>query len=92
MPPTASAPSRKRKLSVVASATQKPLKKSTKKVKAPKPTETTQEDILELEDAIVESPKNYNNIVTLLGHFKVLPRARACARDANIDVWRARNL
>lgn len=71
MPSTAAAPSRKRKLTVSSTAPQKPIKKASKKLKAPKPPATTQEDILELEDAIVESPKNYNNIVTLLGHFKV---------------------
>lgn len=85
MPSTASVPSRKRKLSVAASATTKPLKKTTKKAKAPKPTETTQEDILELEEAIVESPKHYNNIVTLLGHFKVRVLADALEQP-NVDV------
>ncbi|KAI5792104.1 CBF/Mak21 family-domain-containing protein [Pyronema domesticum] len=43
-------------------------KKLTKRAKSP--VGITKEEILELEQAIIESPKNYNKIVTLQGHFQ----------------------
>ncbi|KAF8249977.1 CBF-domain-containing protein [Wilcoxina mikolae CBS 423.85] len=78
MPSTAgvkSPSSKKRKLSAVTTIADTNGKKSAKKLSTKskalnKTSATSQEAILELEDAIVESPKNYNNIVTLLGHFK----------------------
>jgi U3 small nucleolar RNA-associated protein 19 len=81
----AKAPSKKRKL-----ATHATVEKTSKKVttKAKTREVVSQETILSLEEAIVESPKNYNNIVTLLGHFKVLPSCEGAERlsterDAN---------
>lgn len=57
---------------------EKTKKKVGKKTKAPvaKSTspEVSQEDLLELEEAIVESPTNYNKIVELHGHFQVRTR------------------
>jgi hypothetical protein len=44
-------------------------KKLTKRAKSP--VGITKEEILELEQAIIESPKNYNKILTLQGHFQV---------------------
>jgi U3 small nucleolar RNA-associated protein 19 len=65
MPSTTSV-SKKRKLP---SSDSKAVKKASKKSRA-LTTTTTQESILELEQGIVESPKHYNNIVTLLGHLR----------------------
>ena len=65
----AKAPSKKRKLAAHAT-----VERTSKKVAAKAKTRevvVSHETILGLEEAIAESPKNYNNIVTLLGHFKV---------------------
>ena len=79
MPPTRTdskalkASSKKRKHVEPADKPKKAL--ATKKSKAPvtktKSSGVSQEDLLVLEEAIVESPKNYNKIVELQTHFQV---------------------
>jgi len=73
MPPTtALSPSKKRKLAVAdtnAVSKKAPKAKKSKSTALASP-KITQEDILQLEKAIVESAKHYNNIATLLSCFK----------------------
>lgn len=55
------------------SAVQKTRNDATKKVAKSKPSAPSAEDVLELEEAIVGSPQNYNKIVTLLEYVQVCP-------------------
>ncbi|KAI5779314.1 CBF/Mak21 family-domain-containing protein [Geopyxis carbonaria] len=48
----------------------------------------SQEEILELEEAIVESPTNYNEIVTLLGYVKDLSQEPEIAITAAVSLCR----
>jgi hypothetical protein len=68
--PTSTTISKKRKHASESQAVKKVSNKKSKALAPTTTTTTTQESILELEEAIIESPKHYNNIVTLLGYFK----------------------
>lgn len=78
--PSAAASTKKRKLAD-STGPSKSTKKSKSKSSSTKTAvakrtpeeiaEETQDKILELEEAILESPKNYNNIVTLFGYLTV---------------------
>lgn len=65
-----------------ADAVQKSQKDGLQKVAKSKSSTVSAEDVLELEEAIVESPQNYNKIVTLLGYIQVcvFSSFRVCLR------------
>lgn len=61
--------SKKRKRTDAAAETSQ--KDGSKKVAKPKSSTPSAEDVLEFEEAIVDSPQNYNKIVTLLEYVQV---------------------
>lgn len=66
-------------------AAEKSQKDGSKKVAKPKPSAPSAEDVLGLEEAIVESPQNYNKIVALLEYVQVcvsFPSVCSANRDS----------